>query len=53
MPAFDPHSTNAEYIENLYEQYQEDPGSLDGEWVTFFKGFEFGYWKSDQESGEL
>lgn len=53
MPAFDPHSANAEYIEQLYRQYQDDPGSLDGEWLTFFKGFEFGYWKSDRESGGL
>jgi 2-oxoglutarate dehydrogenase E1 component len=50
MPSFNPHSANTEYLEHLYEQYQKDPDSLDDEWVTFFKGFEFGYWKSDQES---
>ncbi|MEZ5002157.1 MAG: 2-oxoglutarate dehydrogenase E1 component [Chitinophagales bacterium] len=29
------------YIEKLYEQYSEDPKSVEEEWQTFFAGFEF------------
>ncbi len=50
MQPFNPSSANAEYVEHLYECYQKDPGSLDAEWVAFFKGFEFGYCKADRES---
>ncbi|MDD9909506.1 MAG: 2-oxoglutarate dehydrogenase E1 component [Ahrensia sp.] len=29
---------NAGYIEELYAQYRADPGSINGEWKTFFDG---------------
>src|SRR5689334_1682641 len=29
--------TNAAYIDDLYAQYEQDPGSVDGEWQEFFK----------------
>ncbi|MEL6864281.1 MAG: 2-oxoglutarate dehydrogenase E1 component [Bacteroidota bacterium] len=29
------------YIESLYEQYQQDPNSVEDGWRSFFKGFEF------------
>jgi len=32
---------NADYIEQLYEQYQRDPDSLDDTWRAYFAGFEF------------
>src|ERR1700722_20024803 len=32
---------NADYIEQLYEQYQRDPNSLDDTWRADFAGFEF------------
>jgi len=31
---------NAEYIQNLYQQYLEDPESLEEKWHAFFQGFE-------------
>jgi len=31
---------NAEYIDQLYEQYQQDPESVDETWRAFFSGFE-------------
>ena len=29
--------TNATYIDELYARYEQDPGSVDGEWQEFFK----------------
>jgi len=52
MQPFDPDRANVEYIEQLYEQYQRDPGFLDERWVVFFKGFEFGYLRSEQEESQ-
>ena len=31
---------NADYIEQLYEQYQADPASVDERWASFFAGFQ-------------
>src|SRR4051812_42055390 len=31
---------NAEYIEQLYEQYRQDPESVDETWRAYFSGFE-------------
>ena len=28
-------------FEDLYQQYQQDPQSVDPEWRNFFEGFEF------------
>jgi len=50
MPSFDPHSENAEYIEALYQQYLRDPDSLAEEWRFFFKGFEYGFLRSEEEA---
>jgi len=33
---------NAEYIEQLYSQYQQDPDSVEEQWKLFFAGFELG-----------
>jgi len=52
MKSFDPNSANVEYIDQLYEQYRRDPDSLDGEWIAFFKGFEFGFQRSGEERGD-
>lgn len=49
MSPFDPHSENTAYIEALYQQYLSDPDSLEPEWCHFFKGFEFGFLRSDEE----
>ncbi|MEM9822675.1 MAG: 2-oxoglutarate dehydrogenase E1 component, partial [Bacteroidota bacterium] len=29
------------FIENMYEQYQKDPNSVEDGWRSFFQGFEF------------
>ncbi|MCS6916434.1 MAG: 2-oxoglutarate dehydrogenase E1 component [Chitinophagales bacterium] len=29
------------YVESLYEQYRQDPASIDEEWRKFFEGFDF------------
>ncbi|MCJ0742194.1 2-oxoglutarate dehydrogenase E1 component [Pedobacter montanisoli] len=34
--------TNAEYVEALYQSYQQDPNSVDFGWQKFFEGFDFG-----------
>src|SRR5579871_6330851 len=31
---------NAEYIDQLYEQFQQDPDSVDEVWRAYFSGFE-------------
>jgi 2-oxoglutarate dehydrogenase E1 component len=33
---------NADYIDQLYQQYQRDPHSVDERWAVFFAGFEAG-----------
>ncbi len=33
---------NAEYIEQLYQQYQQNPEAVDERWAVFFAGFEAG-----------
>lgn len=35
-------SGNAEYIEQLYKQFQSNPESVSAEWRRFFEGVEFG-----------
>ena len=37
---------NAEYVDQLYQQYQKDPRSLDPAWQAFFAGFDTGYARS-------
>ncbi len=34
-------NAHPEYIESMYEKYQNDPASVEGSWASFFKGFEF------------
>ncbi len=31
---------NAEYVEQLYEQYRQDPQSVDAQWQAYFAGFD-------------
>ena len=47
MPQFDSHSENAEFVDGLYQQYLQDPTSLNGEWRAFFKGFELGFLRAE------
>jgi 2-oxoglutarate dehydrogenase E1 component len=35
-------SANADYINGLYDAYQQDPESVDFGWQKFFEGFDFG-----------
>jgi len=35
-------SGNAAFIDSLYEEYQQDPASVDFGWQKFFEGFDFG-----------
>jgi 2-oxoglutarate dehydrogenase E1 component len=34
-------NAHPQYIEGLYKSYQTDPSSVETDWQTFFKGFEF------------
>lgn len=34
------HRANADYIEQLYQQYQQDPASVDEVWQAYFAGFD-------------
>lgn len=38
--------TNLEYLETLYEQFTNDPSTIDQEWARFFEGVEFARTKS-------
>ena len=40
---------NRDYVAALYEQYQGDPTSVDVEWAAFFRGFDFGYVRAEEE----
>ncbi|MCB0406980.1 MAG: 2-oxoglutarate dehydrogenase subunit E1, partial [Bdellovibrionales bacterium] len=33
--------SNLEYIEDLYQQFLQDPSQIDGDWKLFFEGVEF------------
>src|SRR3954469_6041365 len=33
---------NADLLEQNYEQWRKDPGSVDSTWAAFFEGFELG-----------
>ncbi|WP_207429486.1 2-oxoglutarate dehydrogenase E1 component [Pedobacter sp. SYSU D00535] len=35
-------NAHSSYIDSLYQQYQEDPESIDFGWRKFFEGFDFG-----------
>ena len=35
-------SANAAFIDSLYEEYKQDPASVDFGWQKFFEGFDFG-----------
>ena len=52
MPPIDLNSSNASYVEALYQRYQADPASVDPEWATFFQGFDYGYLRAEEEEGE-
>ncbi|HRQ74724.1 MAG TPA: 2-oxoglutarate dehydrogenase E1 component [Phycisphaerales bacterium] len=43
---------NPEFIDALYQQWSNDPNSVDPEWRTFFKGFDLGY-RLPVENGEV
>ncbi len=34
-------NSNPQYIEDLYQKYQDDPNSIDEKWKSFFDGFDF------------
>ena len=34
-------NADAAYIDELYQQYRENPGSVDASWQKFFEGFDF------------
>jgi len=34
---------NADYLEQLYQQYRRDPRPLDVQWIAFFAGIDLGY----------
>jgi len=42
------HNAHPEYIENLYNEYQQDPDQVDREWREFFEGYDFA-----QRSGKV
>ena len=49
MATVDLSGENREFIESLYEQYQMDPSSVEGEWAAFFKGFDYGYLLAEED----
>ena len=49
MSPIDLNSSNADYVEALYQRYQADPASVDPEWAAFFRGFDYGYLRAEEE----
>ncbi len=43
--------SNAEYIDQLYSQYQRDPRSVDPQWQAFFAGFDAGAARNQTPGG--
>ena len=41
---------NAEYIDQLHEQYLKDPRSVPEQWRAFFAGFEVGWSEAADEA---
>jgi 2-oxoglutarate dehydrogenase E1 component len=42
---------NAEYIEQLHQQWRQDPSAVDPQWRNFFEGFELGMGRALAGSG--
>ncbi len=48
MPSFDfVNRANAEYIEQVFQQYKKDPNSVEEIWKAYFAGFEMGAARTD------
>ena len=48
MPSFDfVNRENAEYIEQVFQQYKKDPNSVEEVWKAYFSGFEMGAARTD------
>ena len=46
------YNAHPSFIEKMYQQYHQDPNSVDAGWRTFFEGFEFaGSAQEDDSSG--
>ena len=45
-------NNNKEYIESLYNDYLENPESIDQQWQKFFEGFEFGLNQNEGSKSE-
>ena len=43
-----PETLNLDYLDSQYQKYKADPESVDGQWQTFFNGFEIGLQRTDQ-----
>ena len=41
---------NADFIDQLYRQYKNDPASVDEQWRAYFSGFEMGAARTDMDS---
>ncbi len=52
MPQFNSHIENAEFVDQLYQQYLEDPSQLDTEWRAFFKGFDLGFSQTENSTSK-
>ncbi|GAA4464686.1 2-oxoglutarate dehydrogenase E1 component [Nibrella saemangeumensis] len=44
-------NSDAAYIDQLYQSYRQDPGSVDESWQKFFEGFEFSQTYSESTNG--
>jgi 2-oxoglutarate dehydrogenase E1 component len=52
MDSFDiVNRANAEYIDQLYAQYQRDPRSVEAQWQAFFSGFDAGAARNQTPGG--
>ena len=43
---------NAEFVDELYQQWVNDPDSVEPQWRHFFHGFDLGYRVPEEEAGE-
>ena len=45
--------SNLEYIENLYQDFRENPAAVEQEWRQFFQGVEFAEFRAGANSNDL
>ena len=46
-------NAHPEFIDNLYQQFKENPNSVEADWKNFFEGFDFAADTNSMEGGDI